>query len=80
MSLVANECRVVCGVTPSRPARVHADSNPVRMESYGFPVLVVKTNSLLAAFIVEVDIQTQTVSSPGTDDPASLDEMDGGEW
>ena len=29
----------------------------------------------LEAFIVEVDIQTQTA-----DDPASLDEMDGGEW
>ena len=34
----------------------------------------------LEACIVEVDIQTQTVSSPGTDDPASLDETDGGEW
>ena len=33
----------------------------------------------LDAFIVEVDIETQTVSSSGTDDPASLDEMDG-EW
>ena len=31
------------------------------------------------AFIVEVDIERQTVSSSGTDDDASLDEMDG-EW
>ena len=34
----------------------------------------------LEAFIVEVDLEGQTVSSSGTDDAASLDEMDGGEW
>lgn len=32
------------------------------------------------AFIVEVDVEQQTVSSAGTDDDASLDEMDNGEW
>ncbi len=32
------------------------------------------------AFIVEVDLERQTVSSPGTDDDATLGEMDGGEW
>ena len=31
------------------------------------------------AFIVEVDINRQTVSSSGADDDASLDEMNG-EW
>ena len=31
----------------------------------------------MEAFIVEVDIERQTVSSSGDDDAGSLDEMDG---
>jgi hypothetical protein len=35
ISRVAKLWRVLCGVTSSRPARVQADANPMRIESYG---------------------------------------------
>lgn len=46
----------------------------------GFRLLLVARTREPGAFIVEVDLERQTVSSPGTDDDATLGEMDGGEW